>query len=330
MWYSNGGILSYNKIFNFVIGNRGGGKTFDSVKWAINDYKKNGKEFIYVRRYKEEMKESKASFFEAIINEGLFPDDELSIKGNKAYINGKKFGYFIILSTSLTLKSVNYPKVNKIIYDEFLLDKGHITYLQNEVHTFLNLYETVDRLRDEVRVLFLGNNISIVNPYFLHYNIRPDLSKKFNKYPHMVVEYYTNEEYIKAKSQTRFAKLNEGTTFNDFNIHNKPLLDNDIFIKDKSKGSKFIFAFKYNSNIYGVWADFNEGEMYVSNKYDKSCKRIFSLTKTDHTPNLLLLKNIRSNPLFDKLMFAFENGILFFDNMFIKNQIYEFFNYYMK
>jgi hypothetical protein len=328
MWYDNSRILSYNKIFNFVIGNRGGGKTFNSKMWSIKDFKKNGKEFIYVRRYKDEMKKSKKTFFNAI--KEYFPDDKLEVIGDYAYCNGKLCGYFIVLSTSLTLKSVEYPNVNKIIFDEFLIDKSYLKYIPNEVHTFLNLYETVDRLRDEVRVLFLGNNISIMNPYFIHYKLKPNLSKRFNKYKFMVVEYYTNEEFIKAKMQTRFGQMNAGTSFGDFNVENKILNDNEIFVKEKSIGSKFIFGYQFNNIKYGVWADFKLGEMYISSKYDKSCKAFFAITKADHSPNLLLLKSLRTNPQFQRVSFAYENGILFFDDMQVKNQFYEMFNSYLK
>ena len=52
MWYDLSQLLSYNKILNFVIGQRGGGKSFNAKKWCVNDFIKNGKQFIWVRRYK--------------------------------------------------------------------------------------------------------------------------------------------------------------------------------------------------------------------------------------------------------------------------------------
>lgn len=47
--------LSYNALFTFIIGNRGGGKTYGFKQWAINDFIKNKKQFIYLRRYKTEL-----------------------------------------------------------------------------------------------------------------------------------------------------------------------------------------------------------------------------------------------------------------------------------
>ncbi len=55
MWYSSNEQLTYNRIFNFVVGIRGGGKTFNSLREAIEKHikeKKKGNkwEFIYLRR----------------------------------------------------------------------------------------------------------------------------------------------------------------------------------------------------------------------------------------------------------------------------------------
>ena len=35
MWFSSGPILSYNKTLNFVVGNRGGGKSFEATRLSI-------------------------------------------------------------------------------------------------------------------------------------------------------------------------------------------------------------------------------------------------------------------------------------------------------
>ena len=47
-------------------------------------------------------------------------------------------GYAVNLSTAGMKKSVAYPLVTRIIYDEFTIEKGFIRYLPNEVQSFLN------------------------------------------------------------------------------------------------------------------------------------------------------------------------------------------------
>ena len=45
-------------MFNFIIGERGVGKTYGAIKFCINDYLKNGNQFVYVRRFKTEIESS--------------------------------------------------------------------------------------------------------------------------------------------------------------------------------------------------------------------------------------------------------------------------------
>lgn len=147
--------LTYNALFTFIVGNRGAGKTYNSTKWAIKDFLKTGNQFIYVRRYDEEFKKGKKEkFFDAIIKNNEFPQCEFKIKGYTAYINGKPAGQFMPLSKAKIEKSVAFPNVNKIIFDEFILDTGFYHYIPDEVMNFLDLYETVARDREGVRAYF--------------------------------------------------------------------------------------------------------------------------------------------------------------------------------
>ena len=139
MFYSYDRIRSYNAIWNFIISNRGGGKTYGFKMMAIKNFLKNGKQFIYVRRYKTELTD-KTLFFDDVKHN--FPDLEFKIHGSTMYINDKVCGYFISLSTSQQKKSVSYPNVDLIGFDEFIIDKSHMRYLANEVEVALDLYET--------------------------------------------------------------------------------------------------------------------------------------------------------------------------------------------
>ena len=48
MFYDYSKLLSYNALLNFVIGERGVGKSFGAKKFVITDYLKNGNEFVYI------------------------------------------------------------------------------------------------------------------------------------------------------------------------------------------------------------------------------------------------------------------------------------------
>lgn len=331
MWYDKQGLLSYNKILNFVLSNRGGGKTFEFTQWTIDDYKSNKNMTVWVRRYQTEIDEMllNGKFFDAV--RSFYPDDQFFIEGNLGLIQRKgsevkePFIYFIALSTSRQLKSNNYPTVNKIIFDEFIIDKGRVTYIKNEVEVFLDLFETVARLRDNVRAIFLANSVSVVNPYFTFFRIKPDKNKRFNVFPRGIcVEFFTDSEFIAAKKKTRFGKLIDGTKYGEYAVNNEWLNDSDTFIETKPKtGCEFIMGLKYMGQMFGFWVNYQKGLVYVNRQYDPSYYGLYSLTKEDHDPNLLLIKSLKDSRPMKMVLFAYQNSLMRFEDMEVKSIMYE-------
>lgn len=330
MWYDKSALLSHNKILNMVLSNRGGGKTFHMTRWAIDDFKKSGAQCVWVRRYQTEVDEMllNGKFFDAV--RSYYPDDELKVEGSLGYVNGEVAIYFIALSTSRQLKSNNYPLVNKIIFDEFIIDKGRVTYLKNEVEVFLDLYETVARTRDNVRAVLLANSVTIVNPYFLFFKIKVDTGKRFTVKGQVCVELFTDSDFIEMKKRSRFGQLIDGTRYGNYAIDNKWLLDNDTFIAEKTPRAEFMLGMKYNGIMYGFWVDYREGLIYVNRQYDPSSYQLYSLTKDDHETNLLLIKSLNDSPRVKRIVFAFRNGLLRFTDMTVKNQFYEFIGFFVR
>lgn len=325
MWWDLHDILTHNCLYNFAIGPRGAGKTYGCKKWAIKDFLKTGKQFIYLRRYKSEIgKKQMEKFFSAVKHE--FPDTEFEVKGRVLYIDKKIAGYAVPLSTALTEKSTEYPDVNKIIYDEFVIDSksSHLKYLSEEVEAFLEFYETVARLRD-VRVMFLSNNVSVVNPYFLFWNLRPNQKKRFNKYGHMIIEFVQNEEFKEAKYKTKFGQIIQGTKYGNYAIENESLTDNMNFIEKKTGAAKFDFSIYYHGHTYGFWSDYVAGFVYCSYDVDPFNKLQFVLSDKDHRPNMLLVKNANSSFCLKQFLKAYEMGYMRFENIQIKNQCLEIF-----
>ena len=68
MYYNGGELLSKNRLINFIIGNRGGGKTYHWKVRAIKDFLNNGKQFIWLRRYNTEL-ENIRSWYNDIAHE---------------------------------------------------------------------------------------------------------------------------------------------------------------------------------------------------------------------------------------------------------------------
>lgn len=340
MWYDKSLMLSHNKILNMVLSNRGGGKTFTFTEWAISDFLKTGAECVWVRRYSTELTSKgqgsnpgildNGAFFNAMQKEGKFPGVKLEIKGTVGYINDKPAIYFVALSTSRALKSMNFPFVNKIIFDEFIIDKGRTPYLKNEAEVFLDLYETVARMRDNVRAVLLANAVSMVNPYFLFWNIKPKPGKRFTVQGQVCVELFTDDDFVEQKKRSRFGQLVKNTRYGQYAIDNKWLLDNDTFIEDKSPDAEFMLGMKYNGTMYGFWVDYKRGLMYANKQYDPSSYSLYCLTRDDHEANLLLIKSLNESKRVQRIVYAFRNGLLRFSDMQVKGQVYEFIGYFVR
>jgi hypothetical protein len=326
MWYDVNKTLTHGCLFNMIIGNRGCGKTYGLLKKAIQRYLKNGSQFIYLRRYQTELDKVKETIFNALISNGEFEGHTIEYKADQYFIDGQLFGYAMALTTSNSWKSASFPLVNLIIFDECLVDEGGTAagYLKNEVRKFLDFYETIARMRENVIVFLLSNAISFINPYTLYWNLQlPYGSTVTQKDDLILLQLVMNVDFIAAKKKTRFGRLIDGTTYGDYAINNKFLKDNKDFIEKKSGSCEYIFTIKYNDNYFGVWKNYHEGKMYVSCDVDNSCKFIYSLTLDDHTPNTMLLNTINKSIYFKNFIDMYKLGCVYFENQKVKNISYD-------
>ncbi len=335
--------LTHNRLINVIVGNRGGGKTYGAKEWAIDNFIKNKEQFGYIRRYKDDLKEPMIQFFEDI--KAKYPDYEFKTDSKYFYIRLKPAdekekwtekdiaGFGFVLSTASNKKSISYPNVTTLIFDEFLLDKGNQLYLSDEPIKLLNLYETVARPgtgHPRVVLFMLANALSITNPYFLFFDLKmPTKQDKNGKYiwKHptrpILVEDVRNDAFIDRKKNTEFGALVAGTKYADYSIDNKFLLDDDTFIERKSTKARYLFTFIYKANKYGVWADFNEGKFWVSEDIDPSCIVVYTLTLKDHQPNTMFLKSKARAGHFKMFIENYKMGNVCFENMNVKNITYE-------
>lgn len=344
MYWDAKRTLTYSQILYYIIiGNRGGGKSFGAKQIAIDNFIKKREQFGYIRRYKEDLKEPMLQFFKDI--EFLYPDYEFKTDAKYFYIREKcadpdtKWekediaGYGFTLSTANNKKSISYPYVTSLIFDEFLLDKGNQLYLPNEPMKLLSLYETVARPGTNhplVKLFMLANTTTVTNPYFLFWDLQlPTKQDKNGKWiwihptKPILVENVINDKFIEAKKNTLFGAIIEGTDYADFSINNKPLLDDDTFIEKRPSTCSFWCSFIYNSNRYGVWLDRLEGKMYVSNDYDPHYPIVYSLTLKDHKPNTLFLRDKSRAVRFKSFIENYKLGNVRFENMNIKNICYD-------
>ena len=344
MFWDGKRTLTYSQIlFYIILGNRGGGKSYGAKEIAIDKFINKGEQFGYIRRYKEDLKEPMVQFFEDIKDK--YPNYEFKSDSKYFYIREKPndsrvnwtsediAGYGFTLSTANNKKSISYPNITTLIFDEFLLDKGNQTYLPNEPLKLLSLYETIARPGTNhpiVKMLMLANSTTVTNPYFLFWDLQmPSKKDKNDKWiwihptRPILVENVINDKFIDVKKNTLFGAIIDGTKYADFSINNTPLLDDDTFIEKRSGNCRLWCSFIYNSKQYGVWVDNHEGKMYVSEDYDPNYPIVYTITLKDHQPNTLFLRDKSRAVRFRIFIENFKIGNVRFESMNIKNITYE-------
>lgn len=275
-YYSINKLLSYNGVFNFVVGPRGNGKTYAAKKLVISKAIKNEHEFIYLRRYSSELKNID-NWFSDIAYE--FPDYVFRVNGGRAQmkhiddaldkkIPWKTIGYFVPLSKGQHYKSVPFPDVHWIIYDEFIIETGSIHYLPAEVKSFMDFYSTVDRWQDRVRVLFLGNTLSVMNPYFLEFDIRPAEGVEFiTRSDNFLVAQFTDSELFReGVYKTRFGKFIRESEYGDYSVEGVFVDNSDSMVGTKGSEYNYAYTIVSKKGKFSVWFTKSFEQAHISEK----------------------------------------------------------------
>lgn len=341
MWYTPNQQMTYNRIFNFTVGIRGGGKTMNSLIYAIEQYKKKGREFIYLRRRQVHLDDAcngakgSGDLFADIRSKGYFAEHDLKVVADKSggynfYFDGKVMGYGKALSTSSGRRSTSKPNVHLIIYDEFLIDDSVGTnerYLNhgNEMFVFSNFYETIARGRD-IPVIFIGNAFSMVNPYFLELGIRIQEveNNKIYKGKTWTVLFWKDEEFLAEREKTQFFQATKGSKFSEHAFGNTFYLDRKDFIKKRPKDTEHQFSLVYLGKTYGVWVDWENGKYYVSSKgANTSREKTISMSLADNKPNNVSIRRYRNLPFMKAFRMAADNNSVYFDTQECYNMMNE-------
>lgn len=325
-WYDFSRLWSFNAQFNAVLGARGTGKTFGAKVKGIKDAIHKGHEFIYLRRFTDDIQETKESFFADIIAENIFPGIDFKVQGNKGFWDyatnndakdakrpWKLCVHFFALSTGARRKSMSFPKVHLIIFDEFILDEGVTHYLPNEVNALMNFYSTVDRNTDRVRVLMLSNSVSIMNPYFLSWKVEPEDTQEWMiLYDGFIaIHFHDSTEFAQAVYQTRFGQFIQGTQFGDYAVGNSFKDNHDLMIATKTPDARYMLTIEtIHGGAMSIWLDRSTWTYYAQRKRPKQ-ENIYTLDPHNVSPHRTLW--IGSDPLLGTLKTAFRHGKMWFD-----------------
>lgn len=181
-YYSLKNILSKNAQYNMIIGERSNGKTYACLYYGLKEYVNTGKTMALIRRWKEDFRGKRGQhMFDALVSNNAVSKLTKDQYKTVVYYNGQwwlanfdektqtyikdsqPFCYGFSLSDVEHDKSISYPTVTTIVFDEFLT-RGY--YLQDEFILFMNTLSTIIRQRDDVKIFMLGNTVNKYCPYF--------------------------------------------------------------------------------------------------------------------------------------------------------------------
>lgn len=272
------GILNEGYPFNFLIGGRGTGKTYTTLKTATEDEQL----FMFMRRTQAQadlISKPEFSVFKPL-NEDLKWD--VMVKSISKYnsmfytVSGDDektlhpLGYTCALSTLSNMRGFDASDIQLLIYDEFIPEK-HERLLKNEADALFNAYETMNRNRElkgiaPIQMVCLANANDITNPVFESLKLIriADKMQKGN------ADRWTDDKrgiqlimlhrspISKKKSNTVLYNLTDGSTFsnmaisNDFNVDRQHVKPRPLaeYLPVCSIGELCIYRHKSNNRLY--------------------------------------------------------------------------------
>lgn len=167
--------------YYLVYGERSNGKTYSALDYGLERFGKYGEQFAYLRRFGEDIRPKNLSnLFSGHVENGRVSYwtggeyDTVNYTRSRFYLekydeegdritSQEPAGFAFDLNSMEHYKSTSFPKIRTIIFDEFMSRNG---YLPNEWILFTNTLSTIVRLRDDVRIIMLGNTVNKYCPYF--------------------------------------------------------------------------------------------------------------------------------------------------------------------
>lgn len=186
-YYELDNILTKNAHINFIIGERSNGKTTAVLRHIVKDYYETGRRGMIVRQMEEDIKGFRATALFAAINNGMVEeltnDEYHAVKCfRRSYYLGKlnddgemvyekePFAQLVSLSQADHNKSISFPNVGTIMFDEFMRQGGHM--LTDELMKFDSIISTIVREKAMATIFLVANTVSWNSPYFRKYKIK--------------------------------------------------------------------------------------------------------------------------------------------------------------
>ena len=321
-YYDISEMLKTNAEYMMLLGQRSNGKSYQVKKTVLEDFYFNETKFIYLRRWKADIKQKEVSTYFDDIPIAKYTNREYnSVRAMNGFIylckiedglivEKREMGRYCALNEYERYKSQVFMNYKNIVYEEFITDS---IYLNDEPKLLQQFVSTVARL-DKIRVFLIGNTLTRVCPYFHEWCLENVLKQKqgtieIYKY-HMednvevkiAVEYCANTN---NKNTMFFGQAAKQIVTGEWDVKEVPKLPKQLYEYEKiyevmvvyqafkfvlellvesTEGGIIIFVYPYTDKrkIQRVITDEFSDKPYVSKKLD-----------IDKKPELLMLKALR-------------------------------------
>ena len=301
--------VKHSTTFNFVIGGRGTGKTYGSLKWCLEHKKK----FIFMRRLQKEVDIiSKDELSPFKVYGDMFGGAVLCRPVSKyvtgVYISGKDeegnnvisgppVGYVCALSSIANLRGFNTSDIEIILFDEFIPEKSSARqkYLGDAL---LNAYETINRNRElfgspPAKLFAMANSNDLGNDIFISLglvNLIEKMSRKRQEFYQdqergVTVIMLNNSKISEKKRKTALYQLTRGSEFSKMSLDNDFSYDDRFNIKSRpireykplfSWGGIYVYEHKSRPEYYVSFHGSGTPEVFSGEVGRHECRRMFA------------------------------------------------------
>ena len=323
-YYSLNKILKNKSQYNVIFGERSNGKTYACLKYALDKFFKNGEEFVYLRRWTDDVKTKRM--------QTLFtPFKEYLEKRNGKVIFKKGAFYFVDLDTEEEtimayalsvsevehMKSSSYAHVTTVIFDEFITRR---VYLVNEFVSFMNVLSTIIRKRENVTIFMLGNTVNRYCPYFSEMGLK---NVEYMKQGTIDVYSYSSGMTVSVEYCSNLNKGKKGSSYFAFNNPDLKMITDGkwelgiyphVSWNLYSENNFYSFVISFNNKLYqgDIYNDDNGIYTYIHEKTSaiKDGTIVFSLES-------------KPNKLYNVSVFTGGNKVLnLIKNLFLNNKVF--------
>lgn len=321
-----------------VTTNRSGGKTTYFGRLCVRKFLKGEGKFGLIYRFNYELDNVADKFFKDIgalffpryymrserRAQGIYHELFLCMTDSEDK-TGVPCGYAISLNSADQIKKMShfFSDINRLIFDEFQSETNH--YCPDEITKLLSVHKSIARgqgmQRRYVPVYMISNPVSIINPYYIEWNVAARLREdtKFLRGDGFVLEQGWVEGASEAAKGFGFERAFGGNKYTLYSSQGVYLNDNKAFIEKPKSFGRYLATLKYKGVDYGIREFADEGIIYCDDRPDKTFTNKLCVTTDDHNINYVMLK--RNELFLINLRYFFDQGCFRFKDLRCKEAV---------